>query len=398
MTRAIVILVVGVGCGVAGYLVASPPAVAIGGILVAALLGDGVRFFVAESRDPMAHLARSADPNPCSVGQTLTVRVVPLVDHARARGGRRAWAPETTTMEETVPVPLVPVTKVRGVDPRDRYAGLVYDLSPAARGQWTLGPCFATRTSALGLWKAKLTDASTCQITVWPRTVAVGIPMGVADRDGEAQATRFVHPHQDNATVRQYNPGDDLRRVHWRSSARLGELMTRADEPTDSDRSWVGLILAPGTAPDVQEVAISLAASWIVGLDTAGFEVSLACGGLVRHGSAASQLTRLAVLTNEQAGLPLPQTSPDGASLLIVTQSAAGPISAESLVHPSHCYDRAAGFSSAVAVVLSDSVDDARIVEAAGWSVLLLGSRAGLEEASTRLGQVLAPRQTTGSR
>ncbi|MCL2470594.1 MAG: DUF58 domain-containing protein [Propionibacteriaceae bacterium] len=386
------------GTGIVGIFAASPPAVAIAGMLVAAVLVDAVRFFWSESRDPMAQLIRSADPNPCSVGQSVTVRLVPQVDGTRGRGGRRAWVPEVTQLAETVPVPLVSGTKLRGVDAREHNAGLIYDLCPPHRGQWILGPCFATRTSALGLWKAQVTDSSTCQITVWPRTAALEVQVVAPDREGQVGAKGFLHPHQDNVTVRQYSTGDDFRRVHWRSSARRGELMTRADEPTDSDRSWVGLILPLNAAPDVRELAISLAASWILGLDIAGFEVDLACGGQVSHGSAATHLTSLAVLTNEQAGLPLRDTTPEGVSLLIVAQSATRPIPPGLILHPSRGRDRASGSASALAVVLCDTADAALTVESAGWRTLQLGSGTGLTEACARVSQVLAPVQTTRSR
>ena len=35
---------------------------------------------------------------------------------------------------------------------------------------------------------------------------------------------------QDDAPIREYRHGDDLRRMHWRSTARVGELMVRREE------------------------------------------------------------------------------------------------------------------------------------------------------------------------
>ena len=63
-------------------------------------------------------------------------------------------------------------------------------------------------------------------------------------------------------TLRDYEVGDDLRRVHWRSTARTGELMIRQDEARWRSRAAVVLDVHPG-AHDAEsfEVAVEAAAS-----------------------------------------------------------------------------------------------------------------------------------------
>ena len=63
-------------------------------------------------------------------------------------------------------------------------------------------------------------------------------------------------------TLREYEVGDDLRRVHWRSTARTGELMIRQDEARWRSRAAVVLDVRPGAHDAASfEVAVEAAAS-----------------------------------------------------------------------------------------------------------------------------------------
>ena len=387
LARTVVLGLVGVACILAGYVVASPPAVAVGVLLVVGIIVDGVRFRIAESREPLPRLLRSVVPNPCPAGDVMSVRLLPAV----AGEGLNS-----EPIEETLPVELSTRMVVHPIDPKagPGRVHLAYDVVPQHRGQWTLGPCTSMRFSPLGLWWTRVADQSLSRVVAWPRTVPLEMPAVAQDREGMVGTTGFVEPQQDNAIVRMYNPGDDLRRVHWRSSARRGELMTRAEEPTDTNRAWVGLMIPLGTIADRRELAISLAASWLLELEEAGYTVDLACGGEVHHGLADDHLTRLATLTNAQAARGLPPTTPEGLSLLVATRAASRTIPYESLVRPPYgATSRAAG---AIAVVLSDSDVDEAMVESVGWRTLRLADGVGLAEAGWRLASFMEAAHPVG--
>jgi len=368
LTRTVILGVVGVLCVGVAWAVDSPPAGGVGVMLIAAVLIDGLRFSLVEARRPLPPLTRLAHPNPCSVGQSMTIRLVP-----------RAGSELDSSLEETLPGDLSRYVTVR--PPERGSADLAYDVRPPRRGQWVLGPCFVTRFSSLGLWWCQVADSSTNRITAWPRTVPLDLTVLAQDREGLVGQKGYVRPHQDNATVRAYNPGDDLRRVHWRSSARQGELMTRAEEPTDTEHSWVGLFVPNSVTSPRRELAVSLAASWAVEMEAEGYAVDMACGGQTHHGTAHSHLNVLAVLSNEAAGRPLPVLPGEGAALLIMARGSTRTLSAESVPRPG----RGGTSRVNVAIVLSDSEADAQIVTSAGWDVLRLDEHVSLEEASHAL-------------
>ena len=68
------------------------------------------------------------------------------------------------------------------------------------------------------------------------------IPLGGAwTGSGDNRPRAFATGSAEDVTVREYRRGDDLRRVHWRSSARVGELMVRREEQPWQSRATLFL-------------------------------------------------------------------------------------------------------------------------------------------------------------
>ena len=107
------------------------------------------------------------------------------------------------------------------------------------------------------------------------------IPLGGAwTGSGDNRPRAFAIGSAEDVTVREYRRGDDLRRVHWRSSARVGELMVRREEQPWQSRATVFLDnrlishRGQGVASSL-EAAVSAAASIAVHLSQRGFTVRL---------------------------------------------------------------------------------------------------------------------------
>jgi uncharacterized protein (DUF58 family) len=131
---------------------------------------------------------------------------------------------------------------------------------------------------------------------------------------GDNRPRAFASGSAEDVTVREYRRGDDLRRVHWRSSAHAGELMVRREEQPWQSRATLFLdnrkIAHRGAgAASSLEHAVSVAASVTVHLVQRGFAVRLVTavgadhgGTWHEHGAASAEtaplLEQLAVLTD----------------------------------------------------------------------------------------------------
>jgi uncharacterized protein (DUF58 family) len=129
---------------------------------------------------------------------------------------------------------------------------------------------------------------------------------------GDSRARSVAVHGEDDAATREYRRGDDLRRVHWRSTARTGELMVRREEQPWDSRATVVLDTRVGAhrgeGPTASfEWAVSAAASIAMHLRQAGYKVRLVTGSGVdvdatEIGGDAVILDTLADVKLAQAG------------------------------------------------------------------------------------------------
>jgi uncharacterized protein (DUF58 family) len=175
---------------------------------------------------PSLAVSRSADPDrvtrgePCT--QTLTV-------HNSSRLRSATLVAQDTCGPVTVPVPLLRLRPGRDTSVR-------YPVPTARRGIVTLGPLRVSRRDPLGLVNVARTHGGTGQVWVHPRTYPlVAVPVGVA-RSLDGRVDRVPHGTITFDTLREYVIGDELRKVHWRTSARVGQLMVREDLDTSLPR------------------------------------------------------------------------------------------------------------------------------------------------------------------
>ena len=111
-----------------------------------------------------------------------------------------------------------------------------YPIPTARRGVVRVGPLRVTRRDPLGLVGMARTNGGTAQVWVHPRThPLVAVPVGVA-RSLDGRVDKVPHGTITFDTLREYVIGDELRKVHWRTSARVGQLMVREDLDTSLPR------------------------------------------------------------------------------------------------------------------------------------------------------------------
>lgn len=110
-----------------------------------------------------------------------------------------------------------------------------YRIPTDRRGRFAIGPAIIGIADPFGLTTRALQLGAADEVIVRPRLHDLR-PVNGAPGHRRARANRrTVVPvaapaHDEFLALREYTVGDDLRRVHWRSSARIGDLMVREDE------------------------------------------------------------------------------------------------------------------------------------------------------------------------
>lgn len=141
-----------------------------------------------------------------------------------------------------------------------------YRLQPARRGVLEIGPTLVGDVDGLGLAQRRRTLARRARVIVHPpveRLVSPRLPVGgdlSLPIDFRRRSLGLESEEFD--VLRPYVEGDDLRRIHWRSTARLDEFMVRRFQPSRPGRLRVVIdTRAPGDAVAVQDRTTSVAAS-----------------------------------------------------------------------------------------------------------------------------------------
>jgi uncharacterized protein (DUF58 family) len=174
----------------------------------------------------------------------------------------------------TVPVPLVRLRP-------GNTTKVSYPVPTRKRGIIQIGPLEISRRDPLGLVSVVRRYGSSVQVWVRPRihTIAA-VPVGLS-RSMDGRVDRVPHGSITFAALREYVVGDDLRHVHWRTSARVGELMVREHVDTSLPRMVILLddrIEAHGPGADGEstfEAACEAAASVLVAAAREGIHIEL---------------------------------------------------------------------------------------------------------------------------
>ncbi|WP_225798699.1 DUF58 domain-containing protein [Streptomyces sp. NK15101] len=157
-----------------------------------------------------------------------------------------------------------------------------YRVRSDLRGRFPLGPLQLRLNDPFGMCELTRSFSAYDTLTVVPRTEALP-PVklfGEASGYGDGQSRSLALAGDDDVIPRTYRHGDDLRRVHWRSTARYGELMVRREELPQRARCTVLLdtrrIAFQGAGPDSAfEWAVSGTASALVHMLERGYAVRL---------------------------------------------------------------------------------------------------------------------------
>ena len=279
-----------------------------------------------------------------------------------------------------------------GLRPKVRQK-VSYTLTCSRRGRYEIGPLEASHTDPFGLARHRSEFPSRHELIVYPEVedLGRGAPTRAAGGSGEAAAHRLFRTGEDFYTMREYEIGDDLRRIHWPSTARTGKIMIRQDEI--GRRASVTMFLDSRRIPYANDRAFERAVSAAASIGNLALRegASLRLAGidlLPRRVSLDSFLEALAVVSfsNQRnlgpSLLGLRDRSATGSTLVVVT-----PLPSSTDLSPLLSVSGGYGVKLAVLVdpALADP-DDKRVLAArvalarAGWQIVLLPPDRRLHE------------------
>ncbi|MFK4791038.1 DUF58 domain-containing protein [Microbacterium sp. ZW T5_56] len=237
------------------------------------------------------------------------------LNRTRVVAGERAYGSLTVTNPTARALPparlVLPVGPGRGAFDIPRMSAGetrddLFSIPTTARGTLAVGPVSVLRGDPLGLFEriSHRDDART--LYVHPITVALtGLSLGrVRDLEG-LPTSDLSRDDLSFHALREYSPGDDLRHVHWRSTARVGAVLVRQYEETRRSRFVVGLSAHPDdySDPDEFELAVSIAASFGIHVlaDSRDLAV-LMPGRVLTESSGARLLDEFSLISLSPAG------------------------------------------------------------------------------------------------
>ena len=198
---------------------------------------------------------------------TSRVRVGEHVEEEFTVRNHSALSKQSLEIEDITDLPGVIIATAIGLDAKG-FAR--WDVKTVAhkRGVYTMGPVRVSHTDPFGLFRRERRFAGTDEVVVYPRVHELSeFEIPAAYLAGEATAlirTQNISPQA--STVRDYAFGDSLSRIHWKSTAKLGKLMSKEFDLGRAGEVWFVLDLHRDfqegeLAETTDEYAVSVAAS-----------------------------------------------------------------------------------------------------------------------------------------
>lgn len=200
---------------------------------------------------------RSISSQEVEVGQTVNVQLR-LINRDR-------WPIPWVLIEDLLPSAALlgppPALSVGGSRlrvcsvPGNTSRVVVYQLQTLRRGYYQIGPTVAETGDLLGLHRRFRAITSAEHLLVLPKLIPLA-EYDIASRKpmGEVKVTyRLQEDPLLIAGIRDYQPGDPLRSVHWRATARTGKLQCKHYQPTSVSGATIVLDLHRKSNPEHHE-------------------------------------------------------------------------------------------------------------------------------------------------
>ncbi len=189
-----------------------------------------------------------------------------------------------------------------------------YYLRVIQRGAYIIGPTQALVSDPFGILTREETIDSTRRVLLAHPLIAPLERFNLTPRaifGDHASQKRLLEDPLRVAGIREYAPGDDPRRVHWKATARLGTLQSKLLDPSTQRTMLIALDVRTfnraqlGYDPDLAELGVAVAASVAAWAIERGFSV-----GLIANGS-------FSMTAPDRDGRPMPLQASGAAALAL---------------------------------------------------------------------------------
>lgn len=206
-----------------------------------------------------------------------------------------------------------------------------YRLQAERRGVIEIGPALVEDVDGLGLARRRSLVGARTRVVVHPVIERLALPRlpvgGDLSVPVDFRRRSLGIESEEFDVLRPYIEGDDLRHIHWRSTARLDELVVRRFQPSRPGRMTVVIdTRPPGDAAEVQDLTASVAGSIVSAVLRGGDEARiLTTDGrgtplLAHRSDMVAALEFLALLDGGGPGLDV-ETVDGGSVVVVVTAS-----------------------------------------------------------------------------
>jgi uncharacterized protein (DUF58 family) len=298
-------LFVGIGASGAGTALGVAEATTTGLLMLALWIVAAVHVIIRCGLRPTVSVQRliAGDSHLPFVGDDLTIDTL-VVGHRRSGIGEiTEVAVDDLSVRRGARSVRMAVRPLR----RGEHASVSYRVTLRERGTLRFLTSSWRRQDPLGLFRWTFQLGEPSEITVGPAVIdlgADGVRFIEALRPQGGTRRKVGTDPFELRELRPYVTGDDLRRVHWASSARRNELIVREPETITALRTLPLRILVDARTSEHRgtlELALSVAASVIV-IAESPLLITIATDEEVReHTTADSALEALASVPRERA-------------------------------------------------------------------------------------------------
>ncbi|MFQ5410970.1 MAG: DUF58 domain-containing protein, partial [Phycisphaerae bacterium] len=245
----------------------------VGGILINAFHGW---------RTLRSLTVRRVVPDVAVAGQVFVIRY--------AVTNRRRWGSARSILIRDVLSRRAPLASPEAFVPILRPGETITLSTPVAchaRGRLAFSRIMLATRSPFHLFNKWLLHDHRQEVIIFPALgrliTEIRAASRATDATGGTGATGHIKGDEEYYGVREYRAGDNPRRIHWRRSARTGQLMIREMAQARGDQMWCVLDTRVDSGDSVQihrlESAISAAATLICDALEGGARIGLICNG-----------------------------------------------------------------------------------------------------------------------